>query len=145
MGEMRKVQKILIVEDEPDLAATCARLMSRMGYTPLVCLNGREAIELIEAEHPDLILSDLRLPAASGLAVLRRARRGPRKVPVIVITAYSSGPSKRQAMRAGAAAYLSKPFTAADLRAAVERALPSTAEPSQEDGALARDHREVRA
>ena len=134
----------MIVEDEPDLAATCARLVRRMGYVPLVSLNGQEAMELIDAEHPDLILTDLRLPAASGLAILRRARKGPRKVPVVLITAYSSGPSKRQALRAGAAVYLAKPFSAADLRAALEHALAGGTETAGEE-AFGQEARRVQA
>ncbi len=134
MGEVQKGQKILIVEDEPDLAATLDRLLRRMGHIPVISLNGREAMDLITTEHPDLILTDLRLPAASGLAVLRRARRGPHRVPVILFTAYSSAATKRQALNAGAAAYLAKPFSAADLRTAIERALAPPAAGTRDVG-----------
>jgi len=123
MGEDQKGRKILIVEDERDLALTCARLLQRMGHVPLIALDGREALERIEAEAPDLILTDLRLPEGDGLTVLRHARSGARKIPVILFTAYSSEPSRREAFEEGAAAYLCKPFSAAVLRAAVERAL----------------------
>lgn len=123
MGGVRKGQKVLIVDDEADLATTCARLLRRMGHVPLVTLSGREALELIDTEHPDLVLTDLRLPAVDGLAVLRHARRGARKIPVILITAYTSEASRREALREGAAVYLPKPFSAADLETAVTRAL----------------------
>lgn len=123
MGEIRKGQKILIVDDEADLATTCARLLSRMGHTPLVTLSGQEAIELIDTERPDLVLTDLRLPAVDGLAVVRHARRGEQKIPVILITAYTSEASRREALKEGAAVYLPKPFSAAQLEAAVARAL----------------------
>ncbi len=128
MTEDARAKRVLVVEDEPDLAATLDRLLRRMGHIPLVSLNGREAIGLIEAEHPDLILTDLRLPAVSGLALLRRARREFPAIPVILFTAYSSPASKRQALQAGASGYLAKPFSAADLRAAIERALASHGE-----------------
>ncbi len=100
----------------------------------MVSLNGREASGLVEAEHPDLVLTDLCLPAVSGLAVLRRARRGVSAIPVIVFTRLSSGAPKRQALKARAAAYLAKPFSITELRAAIETALGSDAEPSREDG-----------
>lgn len=116
-------QKILIVEDEPDLAATCARLFRQMGHIPLVALNGHEALTLIDAEHPDLVLTDLRLPGVDGLGVLRHARRTATGIPVILVTAYVSEETRREAMRAGATAYLAKPFTLADLRTTVEGAL----------------------
>ena len=133
MSSLERGRKVLIVEDEPDLAATCARLVKRMGHMPLVSLDGKAAMTLIDVERPDLIVTDLRLPAASGLAVLRYARRCPRQVPVILFTAYASRASQRQALRAGAAAYLAKPYSAAELRAAVERALaPAARGPAEE-------------
>ena len=132
MSEVQTGRKVLIVDDEPDLATTCARLLRRMGHVPLVSASGRHALELIEAEHPDLILTDLRLPAVDGLAVLRHARQGARKIPVILITAYASEASRRQALEEGAAAYLPKPFTAAALGAAVERALTANLERARE-------------
>lgn len=125
MSELRKALKVLIVDDEPDLAMTCARLLRRRGYIPRVALTGLEAMELIQREPPDLILTDLRLPAVDGLAILRHARGAARKIPVILITAYTSDASRREALEAGAAAYLSKPFSAAELDAAIERALSS--------------------
>jgi len=122
MSELRKELKVLIVDDEPDLATTCARLLRRRGYVPRIALTGLEAMEFIEKEPPDLILTDLRLPAVDGLAILRHARRTAQKIPVILITAYFSQASRREALEEGAAAYLSKPFSAAELDAAIERA-----------------------
>ncbi|MBI3456826.1 MAG: response regulator [Candidatus Rokubacteria bacterium] len=127
-------RKILIVDDEPDLVATCVRLLRRAGYEPLVALNGREAMEFVDAEHPDLVLTDLRLPGADGLAVLRHARRGVRKIPVILFTAFASEASRSQALQEGAAAYLPKPFSLAELRAAVEQALAESAQPPNGHG-----------
>lgn len=127
-------RKILIVDDEPDLVATCVRLLRRAGYEPLVALNGREAMEFVDAEHPDLVLTDLRLPEADGLAVLRHARRGVRKIPVILFTAFASEASRSQALQEGAAAYLPKPFSLTELRAAVEQALAESAQPPNGHG-----------
>ena len=132
MSGVPKGLKVLIVEDEADLATTCARLLRRMGHVPLVTLSGQEAVELIQKEHPDLILTDLRLPAVDGLAILRHARRGARKIPVILFTAYTSEASRREALEEGAAAYLPKPFSAAALQAAVERALAASPERARE-------------
>ncbi|MBI4611689.1 MAG: response regulator [Candidatus Rokubacteria bacterium] len=128
MSGVPKGLKVLIVEDEADLATTCARLLRRMGHVPLVTLSGQEAVELIEREHPDLVLTDLRLPTVDGFAVLRHARRSARKIPVILFTAYTSQASRQQALEQGAAVYLPKPFTAAGLHAAVEQALAGGSE-----------------
>ena len=127
MGQIRKGLKVLIVEDERDMAAAFARLLRRMGYHPLITLSGEEALEVIDREEPDLVLTDLRLPATDGLTVVRHARRGARKIPVIVCTAYVSGTS-REALSAGAAVYLAKPFLAVELEAAVSRALAADSE-----------------
>lgn len=131
MSEALKGLKVLIVEDEPDLATTCARLLRWMGHAPLVTLSGQEAVELMEREHPDLILTDLRLPALDGLAVLRHARRSARKIPVILFTAYTSQAARQQALEQGAAVYLPKPFTAAALHAAIERAVAGGPAPAR--------------
>lgn len=125
MSEIQKGLKVLIVEDESDLATTCARLLRQKGHFPSIALSGLEALELMEREPPDLILTDLRLPAVDGLAVLRHARRGPRKIPVVMFTAYASQASRREALEEGAAAFLCKPFSAAELHAAIKRALVS--------------------
>jgi CheY-like chemotaxis protein len=124
--EVREVpagRKILIVDDEPDLAATCARLVRRMGHEPILALTGPDALRLIDSERPDLVLTDLHLPGVDGLGVLQHARSGSRPTPVILVTAYASGTSQRQAREAGAVAYLPKPFSLSALRAAVECAL----------------------
>lgn len=128
MGQIREGLKVLIVEDERDMAAAFARLLRRMGYHPLITLSGEEALDVIDREEPDLVLTDLRLPAVDGLTVLRHARRGARKIPVIVCTAYISGASRREALSAGAAVYLPKPFSAVELEAAVSRALAAGSE-----------------
>lgn len=123
MAEIRKGLKVLVVEDERDMAAAFARLLRRMGCHPLITLSGEEALEVLEREEPDLVLTDLRLPSMDGMAVLRHARRGPRKIPVILVTAYTSPASRRKALEEGAAVYLPKPFSAAELEAAVARAV----------------------
>jgi CheY-like chemotaxis protein len=122
MGDPAASRRILIVEDEPDLATTCARLFRQMGHTPLVALNGREALTLIDRETPDLIVTDLRLPGVDGLEVLHHAHRDGRRTPVILVTAYASEAVRHEAFAAGARGYLIKPFSLVDLRAAVEAA-----------------------
>jgi DNA-binding response OmpR family regulator len=114
-------RSILIVENEPDLATTCARLFRQMGHVPILASDGREALSLIDRHQPDLVLTDHRLPGVDGLEVLRRARSDA-KTPVILVTTYASETVRREVLAAGAV-YLPKPFSLADLRAAVEAAL----------------------
>lgn len=117
--------KILIVDDEPDLVATCARLLGRAGFRCLAAHSGADAIALIDAEHPGLVVTDLRLPHADGLAVTRHARQSSPPVPVVLITAYASSDARQKAAEAGAAVFLRKPFGTGEFLDAVRRGLAS--------------------
>ena len=115
--------RTLIVEDEPDLLETCVRLLRQVGHSCLTAHTGRDAIALIDAEHPDLVVTDLRLPTVNGLAVTRHATRASPPVPVVLITGYTSSEAKREARAAGASVFLPKPFSAFEFMEAVNRAL----------------------
>lgn len=114
---------ILVVDDEADMLETCARIFRRSGYACLTTTSGHEAITLLERERPDLILADLRMPRFDGLTLLRQAKEVAPQVPVVIFTAYVSEASAREALEAGAVAYLPKPFTAAQLRRTIEQTL----------------------
>jgi CheY-like chemotaxis protein len=125
---------ILIVEDEADLAATCARFLKRHGYRPRVASTGAEALAALTADPPDLIIADLRLPGGiNGLDVVRHARQLERWIPVILWTAHASDQVRHEALEAGAAGYLPKPFSLADLHTAVGRALGQSRLPTGQD------------
>jgi CheY-like chemotaxis protein len=115
--------KTLIVEDEPDLLETCVRLLRQVGHSCLAAPSAREAITLIDARRPNLVVTDLRLPTLDGLAVARHARRTSPPIPVIITTGYTSAEARREAYKAGATIFLPKPFTAAEFMEAVNRAL----------------------
>lgn len=115
--------KTLIVEDEPDLLETCARLLQQAGHTCLTAHTGRDAIALIDAERPNLVVTDFRLPTMDGLAVARHARRSSPPMPVVLITGYTSSEAQREARAAGASVFLPKPFSAFEFMEAVNRAL----------------------
>lgn len=119
--------KVLIVDDERDLVVTCVRLLRQLGHTCLAAHTGPEAIGLIDAERPNLVVTDLRLPVGSGLAVARHARRASPPVPVILTTAYVSRETRQEAQEAGAAVYLPKPFSTAEFLDAVRCALTGPA------------------
>jgi CheY-like chemotaxis protein len=83
-----------------------------------------EALALAEAKAPDLVLSDIRLPGRiDGLEVVRRLREADARIVVIVWTAYASDRSRQAALAAGAAAFLPKPFSLAELRATIDQTL----------------------
>jgi DNA-binding response OmpR family regulator len=114
---------ILVVDDEKDLAATYERLLRRQGYR-VVSVGSRAAgLVVLEADPPNLLIADLRLPDGDGLDVVRAARGVTPPPVVIVVTAYGSRAARAAAMEAGATAFLQKPFTAAALSALVREAL----------------------
>ena len=115
---------ILVVDDEPDLVVSCERLLQRVGHKSLRAHTGPEAMALIDREKPDLVVADLRLPGADGLAVTRHARRHVPPIPVILITAYDSPEARRAATENGAEVYLAKPFSNAAFLDAIQRVLP---------------------
>ena len=115
--------RILIVDDEPDMVENCARILKREGYDCLTAGNGRRALELLEVQRPDLLLTDLRMPELDGMALLRRAHEVDPALPVIVITAFASIESAVAAVKEGAFDYLPKTFSVDQLRVAVERAV----------------------
>ena len=120
-------ETILIIEDDPQVADMVTALLRDHGYQPLVAHDGPTGLALALQRDPHLILLDLRLPQMNGVQVLAHLRQRRPLPPVIVITALASSEAARQAHRAGVHAYLTKPFDAGDLLAAVQEALNDTA------------------
>jgi CheY-like chemotaxis protein len=121
--DSRVTRIILVVDDEPDLVVTCERLLQRIGHTALRAHNGPDAMALIDRESPDLVVADLRLPGADGLAVARHARGHIPPIPVILITAYDSPQARSAARESGVGTYLAKPFSNAAFLDAVLQTL----------------------
>ena len=115
--------RILIVDDEPDMVESTARLLTLAGHRCATTTAAQEALTLLESERPDVLLTDLKMPDIDGLELLRRAHRVDPDLPVIVITAFASIESAGGAVKEGAFDYLPKPFSAEQLRVAVDRAL----------------------
>jgi DNA-binding NtrC family response regulator len=116
-------RRVLVLDDEPDMVENCARILKRAGYQCLTSTDPHRALALIEAERPDLLLTDLKMPGLDGMEVLRRAREIDPALPVIVITAFASIESAVAAIKDGAFDYLPKNFSVDQLRVAVERGM----------------------
>jgi DNA-binding NtrC family response regulator len=122
----RKPAKILIVDDEPDMAESVDRILRRAGHGTIVANQGAGALELVEREHPDLVVTDLRMPEMDGLTLLERVKSIHPELPVLVLTGYASVDSAVEAMKKGAADYLAKPFSPEELTLRVDRAIAWT-------------------
>src|SRR3954471_2616748 len=102
--------RILVVDDERSLRELLAIVLRREGYEVLLAENGRTAIDLLERESVDLLISDIKMPDMSGVDVLRAAKKIDQDILGIMITAFASTETAVEAMRLGACDYLSKPF-----------------------------------
>jgi DNA-binding NtrC family response regulator len=116
-------RRVLVVDDEPDMVENCARILRRAGYQCLTATDPNRALALVDAERPDLLLTDLKMPGMDGMEVLRRAHAVDPALPVILITAFASIESAVAAIKDGAFDYLPKNFSIDQLRVAVERGL----------------------
>lgn len=115
--------RILIAEDEERLRRLFAMLLGGSKYKITMAEDGEKAWELIQKDRPDIVLTDMRMPNLDGMGLLEKIKGEHPDLPVIVITAYGEIESAVEAMKAGAADYLTKPLNEEHLKLAVEKAL----------------------
>jgi two-component system phosphate regulon response regulator PhoB len=142
---MRKLPRVLVVEDEPSIAELIAVNLRHNGFSPTVVFDGAAAQREVDAVLPDLILLDWMLPGESGAALCRQWRKSDRTktVPIIMLTARSDETDKVQGLDAGADDYITKPFSTQELlariRALLRRRSPEIVKDSVQLGELALD------
>ncbi len=119
------MNRILIIEDERDIAELIGFNLQRAGFEIIKSYDGLEGTELALRERPDLILLDLMLPGRDGYAVFRELRRDVRtaNTPVIMLTARAQTDDRIQGLEAGADDYLTKPFSPKELVLRVQAVL----------------------
>ncbi|MCB0194232.1 MAG: response regulator transcription factor [Anaerolineae bacterium] len=127
--------KILVVEDEPQIANFIKRGLRREGYNVLVASDGETGLDMAFGDLPDLIILDIMLPGIDGLAVCRQIREGELQTPVLMLTAKDAVPDRVAGLEAGADDYLVKPFAFEELLARV-RALGRRRAPIESDAPL---------
>jgi two-component system cell cycle response regulator DivK len=119
---------IMVVEDFEDNRFMMRRLLEMSGYRVLEAINGEEAVEIANREHPSLILMDLSLPKLDGLAATRRIRQVPelRQVPIVAVSAHDTADFHADALAAGCNDYVTKPIDFDQLEALLQRLLPKS-------------------
>ena len=115
--------KILIVDDERDLVDAYVRLLERSGYRCIGAYDANEAIQMIDAESPDLVITDLSLPDANGIEIVRRVRAKSPVTPIIVMSGHNTPGLHESARAAGANLSLLKPVSIAELQRVIGEAL----------------------
>jgi DNA-binding NtrC family response regulator len=113
---------VLVVDDETAILDTLRILLRNEGFEPHCAQGGKRALEQIQALRPDIVLTDIRMPAVGGVEVLAAARENDPDVPVILMTAQATLQSAMQAVNAGAFYYIQKPFRNDELIAILRRA-----------------------
>ncbi len=116
-------ERILVVDDEPEVVRLCTRILTQAGYPVWGVTSGREAIVYLENEPVDLLIVDIKMPEIDGLAVLRRAREIDPDLTAVVITGYATLSTAIETLHAGARGFVLKPFGMQELSRAVEEAL----------------------
>ncbi len=117
--------KILIAEDEPDIRELVALILQLDGHEVVQARDGQEAVEMARTARPDLILMDVRMPRMTGYEACEVLKGDPAtaNIPVVFLSAKGQAGEIEAGYRAGAAAYLLKPFDAEDLLAQVQQLL----------------------
>jgi len=130
--------RVLVVDDEPKLGRYVAEMLALDGHQVVRASGGKEALARLAREAFDVVVTDLRMPEVDGLAVLRAARGRPAPPEVVLMTAHATAESAVEAMKAGAADYVTKPFSMDELRLRVQRLAAQRATESRSARLLAR-------
>src|SRR5579871_1005815 len=126
-------KKILAVDDERHIVRLVQVNLERAGYEVVTAFDGKEALEKVESERPDLVVLDVMMPYMDGFEVLKNLRKNPetRELPVIMLTAKAQDADVFRGWQSGVDCYLTKPFNPMELIVFVKRIFTSQQE---EDG-----------
>jgi two-component system, OmpR family, alkaline phosphatase synthesis response regulator PhoP len=110
-------KKILVADDEPNILISLEYLLKREGYTVLLAHDGQEALDVITAERPDLVLLDVMMPKKTGFEVCQavRASEALQGTKILMLTAKGRDTDLAKGLALGADAYMTKPFSTHDL------------------------------
>ena len=119
------MSKILVVDDmQAELELICQHL-AKAGHTTLTAINGQEALDRARAQQPDAIVTDWMMPVMGGLELCRHLKKHPEtaNIPIVACTAKNRNVDRVWAMKQGVKVYLTKPYTAAELVAAIQEVI----------------------
>ena len=115
--------RLLVVDDDPDMLRLLSMRLNSAGYKVTAVTSAESALNQLEIEHPQLVLSDVRLPGRDGLALFDEIRKNHPTLPVILLTAHGTIPDAVEATARGVFTYLTKPYDARELLEKISQAL----------------------
>jgi len=126
------VKKILLVDDEPEFVSMLQMRLEANRYDVVTANDGREGLQKIAEENPDLVLLDVMMPGMDGFEVLEKLRKSPstKYLPVVLLTARGESSSIFKGQELGATDYLTKPCASEDLLAVIRKHIGGGAPPS---------------
>jgi DNA-binding response OmpR family regulator len=127
--------RVLVIEDDPDIALGVRTVLSRSGFEVYAAREGRDGLRRFHSERPDIVVLDVGLPQMDGWTVLDRIRELS-EVPVLMLTSHGGEADKVRGLRAGADDYLTKPFGNAEFVARVQALLRRSAGADQQAGEI---------
>jgi two-component system cell cycle response regulator DivK len=119
-------KRILIAEDNGDMAELYRLQFEMTGYEVMVARNGIEAVEMASAKLPDVIIMDIQMPKMNGLEATRQLRENPatREIPILAATAKAMDGVQEKCLAVGCNGYIAKPFSLSELQAAISALFP---------------------
>jgi len=123
MGPRMEAKRILVVDDQESMRDMLADLLDMMGHEPRTASGGAEALERLDEETIDLVITDLNMPEMDGMELTKRIKSRTPEMPVIVITGYGTFNTERQVLASGADGYIPKPCTIHRVQETVNAAL----------------------
>ena len=126
-------KKVLIVDDEPNILLSVEFLMQREGHEVITARDGQEAVELLAAAKPDLMILDVMMPRKNGFEVCNEVRADPAfaDMPILMLTAKGREAEIKKGESLGADAYITKPFSTHELVAKVQVLLDGQRSPGR--------------
>jgi two-component system response regulator (stage 0 sporulation protein F) len=113
-------KKILIVDDQYGIRVLLYEVFGKEGYQTFQAANGKQALDIVKTESPDLVILDMKIPGMDGLEILKEVKKIDTGIKVIMMTAYGELDMIKEATELGAITHFTKPFDIDELRLAVK-------------------------
>jgi len=138
------MEKILVVDDDQSIRDTLSNYLKRQDYNVYSAENGVDALEKMKEFHPDLIITDVKMPEMNGLELLNKVKELDKHIQVIMISAYDDMQSTVKAMQSGAYDYIEKPLEIDKLKLRIKRALENKKLSSRLESLIPSDYKEYK-